>query len=219
MTFIAEFTLPAAEFSFGSVLENHDDLLIEFESVVPTHRGLLPFVFIWNGGEYAEIEAEIRAEPVVDRIEAVDRFDDGRLYRIVWSDSVEGVAAALRELDATLLETVGVDGRWTFEIRFRDQDRIERFRELLEEYGIDLELERLSTELEADSGMEYGLTDKQYETLVAAFETGFFEHPKRTTFEELGDELGVSDAAAIGRLRRGLSTLLSRTVMRREGEI
>ncbi|MEY7850185.1 helix-turn-helix domain-containing protein [Natrarchaeobius sp. A-rgal3] len=218
MTFIAEFSIQATEFSFGAVLEDHDDLVIEFESVVPTHHGLMPFVFVWDGGGNPEIEDEIRADPAIDEIDEIDRFDDGVLYRIRWNDSVEGLASAIRESRATLIEAVGSDDRWTFEIRFREQDRIERFQELVREYDIDLHLERLSTELEVDPSMEYDLTEKQHETLVTAFEAGFFENPKRSTLDDLGTELGVSDAAVTGRLRRGMANLLSQTLMRREGE-
>ncbi|RQG91628.1 hypothetical protein EA462_06675 [Natrarchaeobius halalkaliphilus] len=217
MTLLAEFSISASNFSFGAVLADHDDLLIEFESVVPTHRGLMPFVFIWDGDEHDEIEAEIRSDPTIDRVDEVERFEDGRLYRVAWNDSVEGLASAIRESGATLIEAVGVDDRWTFEIRFRDQERIEQFQELVLEYDLELQLERLSTELEVDPGMEYDLTDKQYETLVTAFEYGFFENPKEVSLAELGAELDISDAAATGRLRRGMANLLSQTVMRREG--
>ncbi|MFP8951869.1 helix-turn-helix domain-containing protein [Natrialbaceae archaeon A-arb3/5] len=215
MTFIGEFSIPATEFSFGAVLEGRDDLVIEFESVVPTHRGLMPFV--WNGDEYDEIAAEIAADPAVERIDEVEQVDGGRLYRVAWSDSSDSIARAVRKSEATLIEAVGSNDRWTFEVRFREQERIEQFQDCVREYDIDLVLERLSTEFEVDPSMEYDLTDKQYETLVTAFESGFFENPRETTLDEVGTELGVSDAAAAGRLRRGMTNLLSQTLMRREG--
>ncbi|AHF98517.1 bacterio-opsin activator [Halostagnicola larsenii XH-48] len=216
MTFVAEFTIPAAEFSFGTVLQKYSGLVIEFESVVPTYHGLMPFIFVWSDGHYDEIEPVIRSDPAVETITEVDQFDDGRLYNVTWSDSVPILADALLESRATLIEGIGTADGWTFEIRFREQERIEAFQERVREYGIALELQRLRAELEVSTSMKYDLTDKQYETLVTAFEAGYFENPKDATLEEIGDELGVSGAAVTGRLRRGLTSVLSQTVMRGE---
>lgn len=216
MTFVAEFTIPAEEFSFGTVLQEYSGLAIEFESVVPTHHGLMPFIFVWGNGHYDEIEPAIRSDRAVETITEIDRFDDGRLYNVTWSDSVPRLADALLESRATLIEGIGTGDGWTFEIRFREQERIEAFQERVREYGIALELERLRAELEVSTSMKYDLTDKQYETLVTAFEAGYFENPKDATLEEIGDELGVSGAAVTGRLRRGLTSVLSQTVMRGE---
>lgn len=95
MTFVAEFTIPAEEFSFGTVLQEYSGLAIEFESVVPTHHGLLPFIFVWSDGHYDETESAIRSDRAVETITEVDRFDNGRLYNVTWSDSVPGLADAL----------------------------------------------------------------------------------------------------------------------------
>ncbi|KDE59632.1 hypothetical protein EL22_19375 [Halostagnicola sp. A56] len=102
---------------------------------------------------------------------------------------------------------------WTFEIRFREQERTEAFQARVDEYDISLELERLRAELEISTSMQYDRIDKQYETLVTAFEAGYFEHPKDATLEEIDDEFGVSGAAITGRLRRGLTSVLSQTIM------
>ncbi len=178
----------------------------------------MPFIFVWSDGNYDEIESSILSDRGVETITEVDRFDDGRLYKVVWSDSLPGLADALLESRATLVEGIGTDDGWTFEIRFREQERIEAFQQRVHEYDISLELERLRAELEVSTNMKYDLTDKQYETLVTAVEEGYFENPKEATLEEIGDELDVSGAAVTGRLRRGLTTVLSQTVMRGERE-
>ncbi|WP_345782522.1 helix-turn-helix domain-containing protein [Halostagnicola sp. A-GB9-2] len=206
--------MPPEEFSFGNVLREHSDLAIEFESVVPMHHGLMPFIFVWSDGKYDEIESTIQSDRGVETITEVDQFDGGRLYKVGWSDSVPGLADAVLESRATLIEGVGTDDGWSFEIRFQEQERIEAFQECVREYDISLDLERLQAELEVSTSRKYDLTDKQYETLVTALEEGYFENPKEATLEEIGDELGVSGAAVTGRLRRGLTTVLSQTVMR-----
>ncbi|MXV63231.1 hypothetical protein GS429_14375 [Natronorubrum sp. JWXQ-INN-674] len=218
MTFVAEFSLPASEFSVGAVLEKHSNIRLELESIVPTHRGLFPFVFVWSDGAFDSIEADIRDDPAVTGLEEIEQVEGGRLYRVRWDGSTDGLGEAIRESEATLLEAVGTGDSWTFEIRFREQERIERFQELVAEFDLELVLERLHTQLEISPSMEYDLTEKQVAALATAFESGFFENPKETTLEEVGEELGLSDAAVAGRINRGLDRLLSETVMRHEDE-
>lgn len=173
----------------------------------------MPFVFVRADDRYDRIEGGIRADPTVRRLESIERFDDGRLYRIERNDTVGGFASAVIESQATVISGVGTGEAWTFELRFRDQGRIEQFQARARENDVDLELDRLRTTLDVHPATRYDLTEKQYETLVTATEAGFFESPRRSTLAELGDELDVSKAAVTGRLRRGLTNLLSQTVM------
>lgn len=158
MTFVAEFTILAEDFAFGTALQEYPGLVIEFESVVPTHHGLMPFLFVWTDGHYDGIEPAMQSDRAVETVTEVDRFDDGRLYNVTWSDSVPRLADALLESRGTLIEGIGTDDGWTFEIRFREQERIEAFQERVREYGIALELERLRAELEVSTSMKYDLT-------------------------------------------------------------
>ena len=216
MVFVAEFSIPSAEFSFGSVLQEYADLTIEFERVVPTHHGLMPFVFARGPVDFAGVEATIQEDPTVEEVVPVEQFDEGRLYRIEWKADERGLATALVEARATLLEGIGRGTTWRFEIRFRNQERIEQFQELIDDRDLALELERLRARVEMPAMETYGLTEKQYETLVTAFEMGYFESPKETTLSEIGEEFDISDASVTGRLKRGLAAVLADTVMRGE---
>lgn len=56
---------------------------------------------------------------------------------------------------------------------------------------------------------QFGLSDAQYETLITAYELGYFQVPRETTVDELGEELGVSAQSVSERLRRGHEKLVS----------
>ncbi|MFC4541159.1 helix-turn-helix domain-containing protein [Halosolutus amylolyticus] len=213
MAFVAEVTVPPAAVSFGRVLDRHDDLTLELDRVVPTQHGRMPFVIVRADDRYDRIEGDIRADPTVRRLESIERFEDGRLYRIERNGTVGAFARAIVESGATVTSGVGAGEAWSFELRFRDQGRVEQFQARTRENDVDLELDRLRTTLEVDPASRYDLTEKQYETLVTAVESGFFETPRQATLAELGDELDVSKAAVTGRLRRGLTNLLSQTVV------
>lgn len=51
------------------------------------------------------------------------------------------------------------------------------------------------------------------ETLVTAYERGFFEAPRETSIDELSEALGVSSSAVSGRLRRATRNLVEHTLI------
>ncbi|MEM4782170.1 MAG: helix-turn-helix domain-containing protein [Halalkalicoccus sp.] len=53
------------------------------------------------------------------------------------------------------------------------------------------------------------MTDAQYDTLLTALETGYFDIPRGIMTEELGERLGISDQAVVERIRRGLTNVLT----------
>lgn len=62
----------------------------------------------------------------------------------------------------------------------------------------------------------YGLTQAQRETLVRAYEAGYFEEPRGVTLAELAEQQDLLPGAVSGRLRRGLGQLLAQTVVAEE---
>ncbi|HET7322915.1 MAG TPA: helix-turn-helix domain-containing protein, partial [Halococcus sp.] len=79
--------------------------------------------------------------------------------------------------------------------------------------GVGVQLDRVHNPIEAASRTRFGLTDDQEQTLVTAFEAGYFDIPRGTTIQELGEELEVSDSAISQRLRRANSSLIAATLL------
>lgn len=57
------------------------------------------------------------------------------------------------------------------------------------------------------------LTEEQRETLLLAYERGYFTEPRETDLETLGAELDVSPSAVAGRLKRGMKLLIEETLL------
>ena len=57
------------------------------------------------------------------------------------------------------------------------------------------------------------LTDEQRETLLLAYDRGYFTEPRETSLEELAAELDISPTAVAGRLKRGMRALVGMTVV------
>lgn len=64
------------------------------------------------------------------------------------------------------------------------------------------------TEYATPVGSNTGVTPKQEAALRVAMESGSFDEPRGATLEEVATELGITQPAAGGRLRRGLRRLV-----------
>jgi hypothetical protein len=63
-----------------------------------------------------------------------------------------------------------------------------------------------------DTANDYGLSDKQRQTLLHAVERGYYEVPRETDLDVLAEEMNISHQAASERLRRAISILVEHTL-------
>jgi hypothetical protein len=169
-------------------------------------------LFWAHGGDFGAFDTALEDDPTVTLSRSF-AVGDRRLYQVHLTD--EGVET---DLYPVVVETASLvrqanathDG-WRFELCFADRAALDRFVETCRGHEIGFEIVRLH-EWRDDDRSPFGLTGAQCEALRTALEVGYFEIPRESDLGDLGDRLGVSDTAASQRLRRGLSTLLERTV-------
>lgn len=203
--------LPLEAFSLGRPIESGLARRIELERIVPGSEGVFPFFWVWGADGERSADA-IRESSAVRSLEEVSRAEDGRLYRAEWNDAVEGFVAGVGEIGATILLGRATSEGWRFELRFAERDRIREFQTYCRDNEVPIEIERLYTVREGESGGGYELTDAQRETLRRAYARGYFEQPQAVTQSELADEFDISQRAVSRRLQRGLSRLVGTTV-------
>lgn len=170
-------------------------------------------VLFWAQGDDSEaFDAALEDDRTVTVLRSFDA-GDRRLYRVRLTG--EGVNL---DLYPVLVETASLVRRatathegWRCRLCFADRSALERFVEACRERDVGFDIVRLH-EWRSPRHPQFGLTDTQRETLETAFEVGYFEVPREQDLTALAERLGVSDTAASQRLRRGLSTLLERTV-------
>ncbi|PSP96490.1 hypothetical protein BRC94_12490 [Halobacteriales archaeon QS_5_70_17] len=111
----------------------------------------------------------------------------------------------------------GTSEGWTVRLRARDRGAVEAFREACADAGIDLSLDWLrSLPRERSGDRPYGLTETQLEGLLAVSREGYFEDPRATSLEALGEQFDVSARAVSKRLRGGLATLIGEGLAARD---
>ncbi|WP_254532510.1 helix-turn-helix domain-containing protein [Natrinema gelatinilyticum] len=209
MSTIAEFGVPAGEFALRHTLEVTDDLDVEIERVIaydPDH--IMPYV--WFSGVESTLETlddALADDPSVEEAEQLSDLDGERLYRMHWVDDVTVILHLLTEEEATVLDAHVNAREWRFRVLFPEREAMSRTYEFASEQGLTINIHKIH-QLEEDRHSRFGLTDAQYETLVAALDRGYYEIPRRMDMDELSDELDISHQALSERLRRAHRALV-----------
>lgn len=212
MSVIATVAIPASEFPLGSLLDTEPDVTVTVETTVPTSDGVVPY--LWVPCDSADpVLRSLDESPDVDEAARIDEVDDSVLVKIEWDGQVNGVLAAVRESDAIVTGAAGTASEWTFRLRFPTYEDLSQFYTDCVEGDVSLELLQLHEAIDPDSEFRFGLTRAQRELVIAAYEAGYFEVPRRTTLVELAEQLEISDSAVSQRLRRGLAALINATLL------
>ncbi|WP_435099668.1 helix-turn-helix domain-containing protein [Halorubrum sp. N11] len=211
MSIVVEFTIDGDEFLLGEVLARDPVAHIEMERVVPASRRLIPYVWI-HGDELDQFEASLRSSEQVIDLTRLDQTNGSALYRIDWEDEAESLIDGIAETDATILEARGKK-EWFFRIRFDSHAEFADFNKFCRQQNISIKLNRVNTVTDRGDPSGFELTDSQQETLFQAVRDGYFEVPRRTTLEQVGNKLGITQQTASENLRRGTNKVLKEVLM------
>lgn len=201
-------TVPAKDFVLGQLLREHSISGLRLDSLVSFEESLTPYLRMAEA-DIETVRRGLRSDPDIDTFEVLDTGNEGVLVRVKWSSSADEFVEGLTESQAVITEAASGGFSWSLELRFPDHDRLSEFHAWCLDRGIDLLVE----EVYRTNGVrddEDALTDVQQETLLTAFELGYFEVPRNVTLTELAEELDISDSAVSQRLRRGMATLVAR---------
>ncbi|MFC7226436.1 helix-turn-helix domain-containing protein [Salinirubellus salinus] len=176
-----------------------------------------PILFFWATCDDPDaLEAAMDEDPTVTNVHRLSEVDGRRLYRVRLTEAVETILYTVWvELGGEGVEAEFRDGRWYSKIRFPDRGALREYEAYVTANDLHFELHRVYDASEDVTGEDPpdGLTESQRETLLLAYERGFFDIPRRATAAELAEELGVSRQAVSERLRRAYATLVEEHVV------
>jgi len=207
----ATFTVPSETFPLGTVFEALPNIEVELERVVPGASAVIPYFWARNA-DTDDIEAAFSAHPGVTDIRLVDSIRDEYLLRVEWETEYVGILTTLTETGVVLIEAVGTDEQWTFDVRGDSRDDVAQFLQLCRDRDISYSLTALHALTPVQTATEAAVTDPQQEVLELAYDRGYFESPRQVTMADLGAELGISQQAVASRLRRGTRRILGETL-------
>lgn len=210
MSVIVECSVPGETFTLGRILDMGVGTRIVVETTVPLGDKTVPFVRVFD--EHDRFEASVRENSKVDSITAVSQHDGEILYALDWDDSEDELFSAISALDGTILESIGTERDWHFELRFPTHDDLSEFQTRCREANIPLEVEKLYNPTKPDAGQWYGLTPAQRKALTRAVGMGYYNIPREVSTKELAANFDISDQAMTERLRRAITNLVTHTL-------
>jgi predicted DNA binding protein len=214
MSLIAEFSQLAQ--ALREATEQFPAMSFELEDHHSRGDGTTKFL-LWAEGRSSEqfdaFENELHADETVRTAEHLTTLGSRRYYSVILTEAATrsltfGLAAAN---DIVYLDIQTTKDRVHFTARVPDRAAIKRYRQECQERGVDFRLEGLYAE-DDEAATRFGLTERQGNALVSAYESGYYDTPRRTTLDELATEFGISRQAVSTLLRRGHRQLIGTTL-------
>ncbi len=213
MTVIADITIPSEEFELGRVFDEHPDITIDLERIVPLGDEVIPLFWVTNGDPEA-IESTLLESPHTEIVRDLTDAGERVLFEVRWNLDIDGIIQPLIDTNARVLEAIGNAEEWEFRIRFSTQEDLNEFNQTATNKGIPVTLRHLYNPVAPEE--QSPMSDEQREVITAAYRRGYFDVPRSVTAADLAEEFDVSDSAVSQRLRRGLSTLVRETMIPEE---
>ncbi|WP_227379998.1 bacterio-opsin activator domain-containing protein [Haladaptatus halobius] len=211
---IVEVELSADEFALSHTLSSVEGVKFEIERVVAHEDDrVMPFVWVSGGDiDRDEFEAILTEDPSLDQLELLADVDDEWLYQMEWVSEIETLVQILVTEEATILAATGNQDSWNLRTLFPDRDALSRTHDYCQEKGLPFEILNI---YQLDEGRQgrFGITEDQQEALTRAYDSGYYNIPRKATAEEIADELGVSHQALSERLRRGHGSLVKNALI------
>lgn len=215
MSVIIELSLPARQFQLGRILQMEGDTSITLETMVPIGERSVPLFRVHDGRE--TFEERVREHPAVQDIQLINTHNEETLYALDWEIGSDTFFQGILECEGHVLEATGTASRWGFELRFPSHEALSTFQEYSTEADLMIDIERIYNPTKPDAGPWFGLTVSQREVLTRAVQAGYYSIPRQASTLDLAEEFEISDQAVTERLRRGIHTLVTNTVLVSEG--
>lgn len=212
MAAIIEFGLPTEEFALEETLDTYPGAHIEIERVVANSPDqITPYVWV-RTDDFDAFEAALEDDPTVEEVVMFSDTGEERSYQMTWTGAIDFIVPILTEYSGTITHADGSADGWELRVVFPDREELARANEAAQESGFRFDIKTIYG-TEDPRGVEYGLTETQRNTLVAAFEAGYFTVPRETSLTNLAEQLEASHQSVSERLRRAMGTLVESTLI------
>ena len=212
MGIFGEFRVPPQALALSETFETEPETVVQIDRVVASDMKSLTQYFIVSGVSNAAFEAAASSDESINSLQQILDGDPGTMYRARWGESVESLVQVYTKEGTSILKARGTADGWVLRIRFDDHALIGEFTSHLRDQGFSFDLIRLHEMSYTQTGSQFGLTPKQHEALVTAWQMGFFELPRETSMEAVADELGIRPQSLSDRLRRAQNILIGDTL-------
>lgn len=214
MSLIAEFSLRSPDLVLASALDAAPDVTVELEQQMATEFDAPVFIFWAFGGDFERLETGLDRDETVSEYTVIEELGDRKLYRArLDCEEICAIYPIYQKLGASPMAATGSADGWQRRVRFPDRDSVVEMRQFCTDNDVDFRLNRLYTPGDSELEDKFGLSAEQRKALVTAERVGYFDVPREVALAELGEELDISGQSASERIRRGVSELVSNTLL------
>lgn len=215
MALIVEFTVPASKFALFNTLTTVPNVTLELGRVIDTTAEDIT-IYVWaRAQDFDALEAAFEDDPSVTSFTLSSETADERSYRMTWDEPIDLLVHIMTEQQGTIVHAASQNDTWALRVSFPERDALaqaQELKELAQQNEFSLDIRRIYPTDEYRRAQPV-ITSVQQESLVKAFEAGYFEVPKEVTLTELADAQGVSHQAMSERIRRGVHHLIAQTLI------
>lgn len=181
-------------------------------------------VFMFAGVGLELLKQTLEADRSVDVTHPMPDYQGMHVFGIEFHEGTQLLAPTVTAQEGFSLEArrtdpdSGITGwweRWLFSKREGLNSVWQDARERDFQFDI-LSINQFRPEGSAVTG---GLTEEQRETILFAYNRGYFEEPRKTSLEDLAGEMELSSTAVGGRIRRGINELVKATVVEEAADL
>lgn len=180
-------------------------------------------VFMFTGAELPLLERTLLKDRSVAKTHPMPDYEGTHVFGITFTPETELLAPAVTAQEGFSLEArrtepdSGMYGWWERWL-FSKREGLNAVWEAARDRGFQFDIRSINQFHPEGSAVTGGLTEEQRETLLFAYDNGYFEEPRQTSLEELASEMGLSSTAVGGRIRRGVNQLVEATVVEESRE-
>ncbi|MBX0325257.1 helix-turn-helix domain-containing protein [Halomicroarcula sp. F13] len=175
------------------------------EAGTDPHSG--KYLYHIHSESFEQFEAGLQNDHTIADYEQVLRTDDEAIYSFEYTNQSQLFSPVISISNGVALEIKNDGAAWIMTVWMPSREQLSRLWEFASENDIEIELQRVNgyaSPLETDAG----LTTSQREALLLALKAGYFEEPREASLRDVAAELGISQPAAGGLLRRGIKRLI-----------
>ncbi|WP_233512102.1 helix-turn-helix domain-containing protein [Haloferax sp. Atlit-12N] len=215
MSAIITLRIPASAFVLDDVLSRSSITEARLvRSVQLDGPTLSPLLWV-RSDDPAQIASSLRDDPSVGSVAPFAPSSHGGVYRLSLRPLADEFMQLFVDGGLSVLDAHGRDGEWVVRVFAHDRDSIGSLGDGWRRTGTEFDVERVRSPENLGDPTRFGLTDRQYHTLVTAFRQGYYSVPRDSDIRELSNTFGVTHQATSQRLRRGHERLIRRALVER----
>lgn len=204
-------TVESPDLPLTSTLATDETAIVKPVSGAGTVSALSTHLFTVRTNDFDRFETGLSRDETIDTYERVVNQGAEAIYRFEYDSEALVFSEAIAEVGGVSLYWVNEDTTWTVQVWLPDREALALLWEYATDYDIEFTIERVSNHVTLGEPNS-NLTQTQRDAIFRAFEMGYFEEPREATLDEVAAELGITQPAASGLLRRGINRLVTSLV-------